>query len=105
MRKAKVYMHGVLAGHLTESDNRDTFKFEYLKGYADVPISLTMPVKEQSFVYSGFPPFFDGVLPEGIMLEGLLRQLKINRKDYFSQLLAVGEDLVGAVTIKMGEDE
>jgi serine/threonine-protein kinase HipA len=38
------------------------------------------------------------------MLEGLLRIVKID-KDYFSQLIATGNDLVGAVTVKLMEDE
>ncbi len=42
----------------------------------------------------------EGLLPEGEMLGGLLRQLKIDAKDLFSQLMAVGRDLVGAVTVE-----
>jgi HipA-like protein len=34
------------------------------------------------------------------VLEGLLQSRKINRRDFFSQLLAVGADTVGAVTIE-----
>lgn len=34
------------------------------------------------------------------MLEGLLRQNKIDRTDAFAQLIAVGKDTVGAVTIE-----
>lgn len=105
MRKAKVFVHEELAGYLIESTDKSNYKFEYLSEYQGSPISLTMPVKDQSFVYKNFPSFFDGVLPEGIMLDGLLRQLKIDKKDYFSQLLAVGEDLVGAVTVKPMNDE
>ncbi|WP_235893039.1 HipA N-terminal domain-containing protein, partial [Flavobacterium franklandianum] len=45
------------------------------------------------------------LLPEGVMLEGLLRIVKIDKKDYFSQLIATGNDLVGAVTVKLMEDE
>jgi serine/threonine-protein kinase HipA len=33
------------------------------------------------------------------MLVGLLRQRKIDRHDFFSQLIAIGQDTVGAVTI------
>ena len=105
MRKASIYMQDKLAGFLTESPDKTTYTFEYLKDYEGLPISLTMPVEEKSFSYNTFPPFFDGVLPEGIMLDGLLRQLKIDKKDYFSQLIAVGEDLVGAVTVKPIEHE
>ena len=58
-----------------------------------------MPISEEKYEFLSFPPFFDGLLPEGMMLEGLLRQLKIDKNDYFSQLIAVGNDMVGAVTV------
>jgi serine/threonine-protein kinase HipA len=51
-----------------------------------------------------FPLFLDGLLPEGIQLEGLLKTRKIDRYDYFSQLVAVGNDMVGAVTVKEVEE-
>jgi len=71
----------------------------YDEGYAGPPISLTMPVREREFGFDRFPPFFEGLLPEGVMLEGLLRQNKLDRTDLFAQLLAVGADMVGAVTV------
>ena len=99
MRQALVKVHDVEAGILTETDDKH-FHFAYHQGYEGAPVSLTMPVnKEEVFEFSTFPPFFDGVLPEGGQLEGLLRIRKINRFDYFSQLIAVGEDHVGAVTV------
>lgn len=64
-----------------------------------------MPTSHKKYCYKSFPPFFEGVLPEGVMLEGLLRIVKIDKKDYFSQLIATGNDLVGAVTVKLMEDE
>ena len=38
-------------------------------------------------------------MPDGEMPEGLLRQRKLDREDMFGQLLAVGEEVVGAVTV------
>jgi serine/threonine-protein kinase HipA len=64
-----------------------------------------MPLNHKKYGYKSFPPFFEGLLPEGIMLEGLLLIAKIDKKDYFSQLIATGNDLVGAVTVKSMEDE
>jgi serine/threonine-protein kinase HipA len=58
-----------------------------------------MPIEQKDHDFDSFPPFFEGLLPEGEMLDGLLRQLKIDRKDYFTQLIAVGADTVGAVTV------
>jgi serine/threonine-protein kinase HipA len=35
-----------------------------------------------------------------MMLDALLRQQKIDRNDLFGQLVTVGRDLVGAVTVE-----
>ncbi len=104
MRKAVVFAHGKRAGILMEVSPKE-YKFNYDDDYDGQPISLTMPVGQKEFSFSGFPPFFEGLLPEGIMLEGLLRISKIDQKDYFSQLMATGADLVGAVTVEPLEDE
>ena len=104
MRKVEVYLHDKLAGFLIEWEQLKKYEFQYLKNYTGEPVSLTMPVQNESYTFEQFPPFFDGLLPEGIMLEGLLRQLKIDRHDYMSQLIATGGDLVGAVTVKAAKN-
>ncbi len=100
MRKAKIYVKGVEAGTLTEVRQAKEYIFEYDDGYEGLEVSRTMPKNIQAYKFEKFPPFFDGLLPEGIQLEGLLKIKKIDKKDYFSQLIAVGEDMVGAVTVK-----
>ncbi|MGM0407989.1 MAG: HipA N-terminal domain-containing protein [Bacteroidota bacterium] len=100
MRTAKVYMHNKLAGYLTEVEKNTKYKFTYDDNYNGDPISLTMPVEFKEFTFHSFPPFFDGLLPEGIQLDGLLRFKKIDKDDYFSQLIATGADLVGAVSVE-----
>lgn len=104
MRKAVVHAHGKRAGVLTEVSTSE-YKFDYDEDYEGQPISLSMPVGQKEFSFNGFPPFFEGLLPEGIMLEGLLRISKIDHKDYFSQLMATGADLVGAITVVPMTDE
>jgi serine/threonine-protein kinase HipA len=101
MRKALVKVHDMPAGSLIENDTPSVngYSFEYFEGYEGAPVSLTMPTKQRLYVFTEFPPFFDGVLPEGGQLEGLLKIRKIDRYDYFSQLVTVGHDLVGAVTV------
>lgn len=98
MRKALVKMHDIDAGVLTE-ENQNSYLFRYDKDYTGPAISLTMPVKNDPYIFERFPPFFDGLLPEGPQLEGLLRKYKIDRRDYFAQLITTGADLVGAVTV------
>lgn len=100
MRRAKVFVHGVEAGVLEEFKRGTEYGFTYLHGYHGDPVSLTMPVGQNNFRFENFPPFFEGVLPEGLMLDGLLRQKKLDKDDLFGQLVAVGGDLVGAVTVK-----
>lgn len=100
MRKAKVFVKGVEAGILTEFVQNKVYLFEYHEGYEGPAVSRTMPVKLKVFNFNTFPPFFDGLLPEGFQLEGLLKIKKIDRNDCFSQLIAVGEDMVGVVTVK-----
>ena len=98
MRNARVYMMGDAAGVLEES-KAGGYVFRYFETYTGPPVSLSMPVSQREFSFDRFPPFFEGLLPEGDMLEGLLRQRKIDRTDLFSQLMAVGADTVGAVTV------
>jgi len=100
MRRAKVFLHGIFAGILEEIVEGERYKFSYEDGYQGPPISQTMPRSKKTHEYDTFPPFFDGLLPEGVMLEGLLRQRKIDKGDLFSQLISVGQDLVGAVTVE-----
>lgn len=64
-----------------------------------------MPRSNKKYFYKSFPPFFDCLLPKAVMLEGLLRIGKIDKNDYFSQLIAKGNNLVGAVTVKYSENE
>ncbi len=100
MRKANVFMHDIFAGILEEKKSGETYEFTYDDKYSGPPISLTMPVDKKFFIFTGFPKFFEGLLPEGIMLEGLLRQNKIDKYDYFSQLTSTGKELIGAVTVE-----
>ncbi len=100
MRKAQVSMYGIPAGVLTELEFKRRYRFEYHEGYVGEPISLRLPTRTRSYEFDSFPPFFDGLLPEGFLLEALLRREKIDRDDHFGQLVAVGMDLVGAVTVE-----
>ena len=100
MRKAKIVFNGLEAGILTEGETGKAYVFEYLDGYTGQNISLTMPTSQKRYTFDKFPPFFDGVLPEGPRLEALLRLAKLDRADYFGQLITVGADLVGAITVE-----
>jgi len=99
MRKAKVFVNNKEAGTILELEFAKKFRFEYREGYAGTPISLTMALSKKPYEFDAFPPFFEGLLPEGYQLEGLLKIGKVDRNDLFAQLMAVGEDLVGNITV------
>lgn len=100
MKNAEVFVNNVHAGTFTELVIGKKYRFEYLKVYSGPPVSLTMPLNQSRYDFDSFPPFFDGLLPEGYQLEGLLKYSKVDRNDSFSQLMMVCEDLVGYVTLK-----
>ena len=99
MSIARVLVNDLEAGVLEELPGKK-YQFMYHSDYQGAPISLTMPLTRKIYEFDVFPPFFEGLLPEGMMLEALLRKYKIDRNDYFKQLITVGQDVVGAVTVK-----
>ena len=99
MRRAKVFVDKKEAGTLMQTKDGQ-FTFEYLKDYKGQPVSLTLPIQDSSYHFAQMHPFFEGLLPEGLILETLLKKYKIDRHDLFSQLVLVGSDLVGNVTIE-----
>lgn len=103
MRRARVYCKNEFAGHLEELERGKAYRFCYDENYVGAGISLTMPRQTGHYEFQSFPPFFEGLLPEGAQLEAMLRENKIDRGDLFAQLLLVGEDLVGVVTVKAAD--
>ncbi len=103
MKRAKVLVDRQLAGELQEVQRGKHYRFVYLESYQGPSVSLEMPIVQKVYEFDRFPPFFEGLLPEGVMLDGLLRQTKLDRDDLMGQLLAVGEDVVGNVTIEASE--
>jgi serine/threonine-protein kinase HipA len=83
------------------------FEFEYDAAYLQKPgaspISLAMPLQKEKYYSKGLFPFFEGLLPEGWLLELTSRTLKINPNDEFELLLHTGSDTVGAVTVRPEE--
>lgn len=100
MRKAIIFVDAIPAGELQEISRNTHYRFIYYNDYHGPSVSLEMPIEQLIYDYDRFPPFFEGLLPEGIMLEGLLRYGKIDRNDLLSQLISVGHDLVGNVTVE-----
>ncbi|MCF7730480.1 MAG: HipA N-terminal domain-containing protein [Akkermansiaceae bacterium] len=98
-RRAAVFQHGRLAGHL-RATGPGSWAFAYDRDYDGPPVSLTLPVCAEPYDFPGFPAFLEGLLPEGPQLEALLRKHKIDRHDAFRQIVTVGGDLIGSLTVR-----
>ena len=105
MRRALVFVHGVPAAVLKELDRGRRYFLTYRDDYHGPVVSLTMPVRLEPYEFDGFPPFFDGLLPEGVQLEALLLRAKLDADDHLAQLITVGADLVGAVTVEALDED
>lgn len=102
MRTAKVFMDQEFAGRLTEHEEGFTFQYdpEYLNSENALPVSLTLPLREAAFTGTVLFPFFDGLIPEGWLLEIAERNWKINERDRMGLLLVCCKDCIGAVSIQ-----
>ncbi len=100
MRKAKIYNFDIPCGVLEEVIPGKQYTFRYIENYSGAPVSLTMPVANKEYTFDEFPPFFDGLLPEGFNLEAMCRRLKIDKDDAFGQLRVSGKDVVGSVSVE-----
>ena len=78
MKKVKIFINGQRAGVLSEIEKGRSYRFDYDEDYQGDSISLTMPVENKSYTYDCFPPFFDGLLPEGVQLEALLKRVNMD---------------------------
>lgn len=110
MRKAAVYYKEWLAGTLTETDEGEyTFQYDekYIGEHSNESITLTMPVNSITYKEKRLFPFFEGLIPEGWLLDIASKNWKINQNDRMGLLLACCQNCIGAVSILLipNEDE
>lgn len=101
MRKAEIKIHDQIAGWLSQDENG--YHFIYDAGYLNIPnaepVSLTLPLQEETFNSKMLFPFFDGLIPEGWLLDIAERNWKLNTRDRMGLLLACCKDCIGAVSV------
>ncbi|MCE2993992.1 MAG: HipA N-terminal domain-containing protein [Cyclobacteriaceae bacterium] len=101
MRAGKVYFADRLAGRLVE--NEDGFFFTYVPDYLSstrpIPVSLTLPLSDKPYKSQVLFPFFDGLIPEGWLLEIAEKNWKLDERDRMGLLLACCRDCIGAVSV------
>ena len=103
MRQAEIYYKDLLAGILTET-NEGEYTFIYDKSYIEKQpkqfITFSMPVTNTTYIDKRLFPFFEGLIPEGWLLDIATKNWKINRNDRMGLLLACCQNCIGAVSVK-----
>jgi len=101
MRQAQVYNHDQLAGKLIEDETGYTFQYDptYLISEDAEPISLTMPLSDKPYKSPIFFPFFDGLIPEGWLLDIAEKTWKVDRRNRMSLLLNCCKDCIGSISV------
>lgn len=97
MDELNVYVGDRLAGVLSRDGG--CYSFGYVDDYDGSPVFIGWPLYEKEKQWEEFPAVFDGLLPEGVLLEQLLFKHKLDRNDKWGQLVAVGLDLTGFLSI------
>lgn len=99
--KGIVYYNEERAGIVEQTDEGYHFEYdsEYLKTPDAKPVSLTLPLKSEAYTSKTMFPFFDGLIPEGWLLDVAVEIWKINPRDRMTLLLTVCRDCIGAVKV------
>lgn len=105
-RNAQVFYIDRLAGIIIEDEDGYTFQYDhnYLKDKNALPVSLTLPLREEPYREKAMIPFFDGLIPEGWLLNVVEQNWKISANDRMGLLLACCKDCIGAVSIIPGKE-
>lgn len=106
MRRAKIYYQSQLAGVLSEEDTGYRFVYDndYLRQPCAIPVSLTMPLSQKEFESNVLFPFFDGLIPEGWLLDISVQNWKLDPRDRMGLLMTCCRDCIGAVSVEPFEE-
>lgn len=103
MRNASIYYKDHLAGTLRETDDGEyVFQYDeaYIKAYPKDFITFTMPVRLKPYKDKRLFPFFEGLIPEGWLLDIASKNWKINPNDRMGLLLACCQNCIGAISVQ-----
>lgn len=107
MKQGNVYFKQLHAGIIREDEDGYMFLYDpdYLLRSDARPVSLTLPLRKEPYVSQVLFPFFDGLIPEGWLLDVAIKSWKIDPGDRMGLLLACCQDCIGAVSVEPINDE
>jgi serine/threonine-protein kinase HipA len=100
-RAGIVRFNDIRAGMIVEDETGYHFTYDeqYLNKPAAVPVSLTLPLRKHPYTSKTMIPFFDGLIPEGWLLDIAQKNWKLDPRDRMGLLLACCKDCIGAVSV------
>jgi len=107
LRKAAIKINNQVAGWLTQDEQG--YHFVYSQAHVAQtgarPVSLTLPLREAPYTSKVLFPFFDGLIPEGWLLDIAEKNWKLNPRDRMGLLLACCKDCIGTVSVEPIKEE
>ena len=102
MKQARIYVHDTFCGVLTEDEEGFHFAYDevYLAREDAVPVSPTMPLTSLQYDKEMMFPVFDGLIPEGWLLDIASTSGKIDPRDRMSLLIACCKDCIGNISVR-----
>ena len=105
-KRGRVLLNDQFTGIIEAKDGWYSFAYdeEYLKAPGAKPVSLTLPLRSEPYREKTMLPFFDGLIPEGWLLDIITDNWKISPRDRMSLLLAACKDCIGNVSVVPDEE-
>ncbi len=102
MKVAEIKFHDQVAGYLAQDEDGYTFYYtdDYRQASGAKPVSLTLPLVPGKFNSNVLFPFFDGLIPEGWLLDIAQRNWKLDARDRMELLLVCCKECIGAVSVR-----
>ena len=107
MRKGNVYINDSLCGSIVQDDSgfRFSYRREWFTNPDNQPVSLTLPVREEPYVSNILFPFFDGLIPEGYLLEVAIAKFGLRANDRMGLLLKTCQNAIGCVSVVEAKED
>lgn len=108
MRSAEIFYDTILAGKLVETNDGEytfTYTSDYVQHFPKKFITFTLPVRSEPYKSNRLFPFFEGLIPEGWLLNIASKNWKINPNDRMGLLLACCQNCIGAVSVQPIKEE
>jgi serine/threonine-protein kinase HipA len=102
LEQLDVYKGTTLAGTLARTKTGSVFTFDQaFLSSGNQGISLHLSAENLTYTSYGdsLPPFFAGLLPEGLRLSALISRIKTSADDLFSILATVGTQAIGDINV------